>query len=218
MASDTKFDSVHEGPGLILVVDDDEPLRKSLDNLLRSVGFEVELFESATELLEFEFPDVPTSILLDVRLRGQSGLDLQSMLAALKVDAPIVFMTGFGDIPMSVSAMKAGAHDFLPKPIRDQDLLDAINGSLEKHRALRAGRAKLLQIAACYRTLTAREAQVLGYAATGMLNKQIAAELGISEVTVKIHRGTMMKKMNARNFAELVLQAQQLGLCAVEPN
>jgi len=214
---DMKLDEVEQGPGLILVVDDDEPLRKSLDNLLRSVGFEVALFESATELLSFRFPDVPTCILLDVRLRGQSGLDLQSKLAALDVDAPIVFMTGFGDIAMSVTAMKAGAHDFLPKPIRDQDLLDAINGSLDKHRTIRAGREKQLQIAACYKTLTARESQVLGYAATGLLNKQIAAELGISEVTVKIHRGNVMRKMNARNFAELVLQAQQLGLCAVEP-
>lgn len=217
MVEDDKHHSTEQGLGLVLVVDDDEHLRKGLRSLLGSVGLKVELFESATELLAFEFPDVPTCILLDVRLRGQSGLELQARLAERKIDKPVIFMTGYGDIAMSVTAMKAGAADFLSKPIRDQDLLDAVNASLDQDRVRRAGQSKVIQISEHYRTLTARESEVMGYAVVGLLNKQIAAEIGISEVTVKIHRGNAMRKMKARNFAELVLFAQQLGLCAITP-
>lgn len=204
-----------ETPGLVLVVDDDASLCNSLRNLLGSVGFDVMLFESADEVLTYTFPQRTTCMLLDVYLKGQSGLDLQAKLAERQVDVPIIFMTGFGDIPMSVSAMKAGAHDFLAKPVRDQDLLDAVGRSLERDRCRRAHLQNGEDISVRYKTLTPRECEVMVNAVNGMLNKQIAAAMGISEVTVKIHRGNVMKKMHARNFAELVLLAQRLGLCTM---
>ncbi|CAM3081940.1 response regulator transcription factor [Cupriavidus taiwanensis] len=199
----------------VLVVDDDAALRRALGSLFRSVGLKVALYASAAELLAAPFPDTPCCLLLDVRLRGPSGLDLQARLGQLGVHIPIIFMTGYGDIAMTVAAMKAGAEDFMPKPFRDQDLLDAVAAALEKDRGRREGLRQLEALHACYRSLTPREGEVMGLAVSGLLNKQIAAEIGISEVTVKIHRGQAMRKMKARTFAELVLMAQQLGICKV---
>ncbi|MCY1253399.1 Response regulator protein TmoT [compost metagenome] len=198
---------------MVLIVDDDAMLRGALENLFRSVGMRVALFASAAELLEFAFPDAPTCLLLDVRLRGQSGLDLQTRLSELGIQVPIIFMTGHGDIPMTVAAMKAGAEDFLAKPFREQDLLDAVAAALQKDQRRRHGMHKLDELRASYQSLTPREAEVMRMVVSGLLNKQIASELSISEVTVKIHRGQAMRKMKARTFAELVLMAQQLGIC-----
>ncbi|MCG5258631.1 response regulator transcription factor [Cupriavidus gilardii] len=197
---------------MVLIVDDDAGLRDALGNLFRSVGMQVALFGSAAELLAFELPAMPCCLVLDVRLRGPSGLDLQTRLAQMGVPIPIIFMTGYGDIPMTVAAMKAGAVDFMSKPFRDQDLLDAVTAALDKDRARRHGMRQVEEIRRHYATLTPREAEVMGLAVTGLLNKQIAAEIGISEVTVKIHRGQAMRKMRARTFADLVLMAQQLGI------
>lgn len=201
---------------MVLVVDDDAILRGALENLFRSVGMRVAMFASAAELLAFEFPDVPTCLLLDVRLRGQSGLDLQTRLCQMGVQVPIIFMTGYGDITMTVAAMKAGAEDFLPKPFREQALLDAVTAALEKDQRRRHGTRKLDELRANYQSLTPRETEVMRLVVTGQLNKQIAAELGITEITVKIHRGQAMRKMKARTFADLVLMAQQLGICEVQ--
>jgi FixJ family two-component response regulator len=192
---------------MVLIVDDDAGLRTSLDSLFRSVGMQVAQFGSASELLEFPLPDLPCCLLLDVRLRGPSGLDLQGRLGQLGVHIPIIFMTGYGDIPMTVAAMKAGAEDFIAKPFRDQDLLDAVSAALEKDRLRRQSMRKLEETRANHATLTPREAEVMAMAVTGRLNKQIAADIGISEVTVKIHRGQAMRKMKARSFADLVLMA-----------
>ncbi|MFS8974595.1 response regulator transcription factor [Cupriavidus necator] len=200
---------------MVLVVDDDAALRRALGNLFRSVGMNVALFGSAAELLAFTLPDAPCCLVLDVRLRGPSGLDLQTRLAQLGIHIPIIFMTGYGDIAMTVAAMKAGAEDFMPKPFRDQDLLDAVGAALEKDRQRRLGLRQVEALRASYQTLTPREAEVMGLAVSGLMNKQIAGDIGISEVTVKIHRGQAMRKMKARTFAELVLMAQQLGICKV---
>ena len=196
---------------LVLVVDDDAMLRAGLGNLFRSVGMRVALFASAAELLEFTIPDVPCCLVLDVRLRGPSGLDLQTRLAQMGVNIPIIFMTGYGDIAMTVPAMKAGAEDFMAKPIRDQDLLDAVSAALDKDRIRRLGMRQVEALRANYEALTPRETEVMTLAVSGLLNKQIASQIGISEVTVKIHRGQAMRKMRARTFADLVLLAQQLG-------
>lgn len=198
---------------IVLIVDDDAMLRGALENLFRSVGMRVALFASAAELLAFAFPDAPACLLLDVRLRGQSGLDLQTRLSQMGVQIPIIFMTGYGDIPMTVAAMKAGAEDFLAKPFREQELLDAVTAALEKDGRRRRDMRKLDELRTNYESLTPREAEVMRLAVTGLLNKQIGGELGISEITVKIHRGQAMRKMKARTFAELVLMAQQLGIC-----
>ncbi|XQU71733.1 Response regulator [Cupriavidus sp. H18C1] len=197
---------------MVLIVDDDAGLRSALGSLFRSVGMQVALFGSAAELLDFPLPDMPCCLVLDVRLRGPSGLDLQSRLVQMGVSIPIIFMTGHGDIPMTVAAMKAGAVDFLPKPFRDQDLLDAVSAALERDRSRRQGMRQIEDMRRHYAALTPREAEVMGMAVTGLLNKQIAAEIGISEVTVKIHRGQAMRKMKARTFADLVMMAQQLGI------
>lgn len=197
---------------MVLVVDDDAPLRAAMRNLFRSVDMPVTVFESAADLLAHELPDVPTCLILDVRLRGPSGLDLQAQLRERSIAIPIIFMTGYGDIPMTVAAMKAGAEDFLSKPFRDQDLLDAVAAALDKDRLRRNALRRTADIRANYETLTPREAQVFSLAVAGLLNKQIAADIGISEVTVKIHRGQAMRKMKARTFADLVVMAQQLGI------
>ncbi|SAI34044.1 two component response regulator [Bordetella ansorpii] len=199
---------------VVLVVDDDQALRQALGSLFRSVGMAVRLYGSAADLLADGLPDSPCCLVLDVRLRGPSGLDLQARLAQLGMQVPIIFMTGFGDIAMTVTAMKAGAEDFITKPFRDQDLLDAVSAALEKSRARRDDTRRLDELRACYQSLTPREAEVMGLAVRGLLNKQIAGEIGISEVTVKIHRGQAMRKMKARTFADLVLMAQQLGVRA----
>jgi FixJ family two-component response regulator len=198
---------------IVLIVDDDATLRSALGSLFRSVGRSVALFASSAELLEFRLPDAPCCLVLDVRLRGPSGLDLQTRLGQMGIHIPIIFMTGYGDIAMTVAAMKAGAEDFMAKPFRDQDLLDAVAAALDKDRLRRQGLRKIEEIRANHLTLTPREAEVMGMAVSGLLNKQIAGEIGISEVTVKIHRGHAMRKMKARTFADLVLLAQQLGLC-----
>ncbi|MGY8525636.1 response regulator transcription factor [Paracidovorax citrulli] len=202
---------------MVLVVDDDAGLRQALGSLLRSVGLACALFGSAAELLASELPAVPSCLVLDVRLRGISGLDLQARLADSGVRIPIIFMTGYGDIPMTVAAMKAGAEDFMTKPFRDQDLLDAVGAALEKDRRRRHMTHALDAMRADYASLTPRERQVMGLAVTGRLNKQIAADLAISEVTVKIHRGQAMRKMKAATFADLVIMAQQLRDVAPSP-
>lgn len=202
---------------LVVVVDDDSMVRESLGNLFRSVDRQVVLLESASDLLAFVFPDVPCCLVLDVRLRGPSGLDLQAKLTQTGVHVPIIFMTGYGDIPMSVAAMKAGAEHFLAKPFRDQDLLDAVAVALEKDARRRIRDQWDNRLRQHFGTLTPREAEVMGLAASGLLNKQIADRMSISEVTVKIHRGQAMRKMHARTFAELVLMAERLGLSSAEP-
>ena len=189
---------------LVVIVDDDASIREALTDLLRSVGFEVEAFSSTRDLLAAALPDRPGCMVLDVRLPGMSGLDLQAQLTARGNDLPIIFMTGHGDIPMSVRAMKAGAVDFLTKPFRDQDMLDAVAGAIERHREHRGSRAEAQRAAALAATLTTREREVFDRVTAGLLNKQIAYELGISEITVKLHRGSMMRKMEASSLANLI--------------
>lgn len=205
-------DAGMDNEAMVLIVDDDETVRTGLRSLFRSVGMQVAVFESAAALLAFEMPALPLCLLLDVRLRGPSGLELQARLSELGSHVPIIFMTGHGDIPMTVAAMKAGAEDFMAKPFRDQDLLDAVSTALAKDRLRREALRKTGQTRADYETLTRREAEVMGLAVKGLLNKQIAGEMSISEVTVKIHRGQAMRKMKARTFADLVVMAQQLGI------
>jgi FixJ family two-component response regulator len=201
----------------IVVIDDDASVRKSLDNLFRSVGFEVELFASPQDFLQSNRPDRPGCIVLDVRFPGRSGLDMQQELASADIQLPIIFITGYGDIPMSVRAMKAGAVEFLTKPFRDQDLLDAVGAALDKDRTRRAGEGRLSELRSRFDTLTARERQVLGLVVAGRLNKQIAGDLGVSEMTVKMHRRQVMRKMQATGVAQLVRLADQLGIGGPQP-
>ncbi len=198
----------------VVVIDDDASVRKALDNLFRSVGLAVELFGSPQEFLQSERPDRPGCIVLDVRFPGRSGLDMQREISAANTPLPIIFITGYGDIPMSVRAMKAGAVEFLTKPFRDQDLLDAVGVALEKDRVRRANEVRLSELRTRFQTLTARERQVLSLVIAGRLNKQIAGELGVSEMTVKMHRRQVMRKMQATGLAQLVRLADQLGLGA----
>jgi len=195
---------------LVLVVDDDIAVREALDGLFRSVGMRVELFATTAALLERTLPDVESCLVLDVRLPGMSGLDFQAQLARMGGDIPIIFMTGHGDVPMSVRAMKAGAVDFLQKPFRDQDMLDAVAAAVERDRVRRGGLGEVAALHSRYQTLTPRERQVLTHVTAGLMNKQIAAEIGLSEITVKIHRGHLMKKMEARSLADLVRMAESL--------
>ena len=204
-------------PPSIVVIDDDASVRRALENLFRSVGFDVELFGSPQEFLHSERPDRPGCIVLDVRFPGRSGLDMQRDLAAADAQLPIIFITGYGDIPMSVRAMKAGAIEFLTKPFRDQDLLDAVGAALEKDRTRRAGELRLAELRSRFSTLTARERQVMAMVVTGRLNKQIAGELGVSEMTVKMHRRQVMRKMQAAGVAQLVRLADQLGIAVPLP-
>jgi FixJ family two-component response regulator len=197
---------------VVIVVDDDPSIRKAIDRLLRSVGLRVELFESAQEFLQSNRLDAPSCIVLDVRLPGQSGLNLQRDLAAAHMRVPIIFITGHGDIPMSVRAMKAGAVEFLTKPFHDQDLLDAIEVALEKDRALRAEEKFVAELHERFDKLTTRERQVMQLVVAGRLNKQIAAELGISEMTAKIHRGQVFRKMQAVSLPDLVRMADKSSI------
>jgi FixJ family two-component response regulator len=196
----------------VFVVDDDRPLREALRGLLRSVGLRAEVFASAADFLKLKLPDTPACLVLDVRLPGVSGLDFQAELTKADIRIPIIFITGHGDIPMTVRAIKAGAVEFLTKPFRDQDLLDAVQIALERDRARRAENQALLEVRAHFESLTPREQQVIGFVTAGLMNKQIAAELGVSEITVKVHRGSVMKKMQARSLADLVRMADALGL------
>ncbi len=198
----------------IVVIDDDASMRRALDNLLKSVGFAVELFASPQEFLQSERPARPGCIVLDVRFPGRSGLDMQRDLASSDAQLPIIFITGYGDVPMSVRAMKAGAVEFLTKPFRDQDLLDAVGAALEADRTRRAGEMRLAELRSRSDTLTARERQVMSLVVAGRLNKQIAGELGVSEMTVKMHRRQVMRKMQATGVAQLVRLADQLGILA----
>jgi FixJ family two-component response regulator len=196
----------------VFVVDDDASMRRSLDTLLRSVGLEVHLFSSAQEFMQAERPDAPGCLVLDVRLPGMSGLAFQQELAKAGIALPVIFITGHGDVPMTVRAMKAGAAEFLTKPFDDQVLLDAIDAAIERDRARRRDTAGLAEVQGRYRTLTEREREVMQFVVAGRVNKQIAAELGLSLVTVKVHRGQVMRKMLARSVAELVRMADRLGL------
>jgi FixJ family two-component response regulator len=207
-------EGITEQPPAIVVIDDDASVRKALDNLFKSVGFAVELFASPQEFLQSERPDRPGCIVLDVRFPGRSGLDMQRDLATANTQLPIIFITGYGDIPMSVRAMKAGAVEFLTKPFRDQDLLDAVGTALEKDRTRRAGNLRLAELSARFDMLTARERQVMSLVVAGRLNKQIAGELGVSEMTVKMHRRQVMRKMQAGGVAQLVRLADQIGIAA----
>jgi FixJ family two-component response regulator len=198
---------------VVFVVEDDEPLRESLSSLFRSVGLEVVAFESAAGLLKTKLPDTPSCLVLDVRLPGVGGLDFQAELAKADVHIPIIFMTGHGDIPMSVRAMKAGAIEFLTKPFRDQDMLDAVQIGLERDRVRREATGRAAKLTARFNSLTPREQEIMGHVTAGLMNKQIAGEIGVSEVTVKLHRGNVMRKMGAKSLAELVRMADALGVC-----
>ncbi|ACB23270.1 MULTISPECIES: response regulator transcription factor [Methylobacterium] len=195
---------------LVVIVEDDEGVREGLQDLLRSVGLDTLAYGATSELLAATLPDRPGCLILDVRLPGSSGLDLQAKLAAMGNRMPIIFMTGHGDIPMTVQAMKAGALDFLTKPFRDQDMLDAIAVAIERDRTRRASSAGVAELEALAATLTAREAEVMAHVVKGLLNKQIAYALGISEITVKIHRGNVMRKMEAGSVADLVRKTELL--------
>ncbi|HEY1459775.1 MAG TPA: response regulator [Casimicrobiaceae bacterium] len=197
---------------VVFVVDDDQSMRRSLETLLRSVGHDVHLFSSAQEFMHTERPDAPGCLVLDVRLPGMSGLTFQQELTKAGVAVPVIFLTGHGDVPMTVRAMKAGAVEFLTKPFDDQVLLDAIHVAIERDRARRRDAASLTELQARYRELTERERQVMKLVVAGRVNKQIAAELALSLVTVKVHRGQVMRKMLARSVAELVRMADRLGV------
>ncbi|MFJ3487635.1 response regulator transcription factor [Pseudomonas sp. NPDC090202] len=196
----------------VYIVDDDQLLRESLSSLLRSIGLRVELFASVAEFLEFKRPDVTSCLVLDVRLQGISGLDFQNEMVRAEETLPIVFMTGHGDIAMTVKAMKAGAVDFLAKPFRDQDLLDAVALALSKDAEQREANKGMAELRKRFQTLSPREQGIMRLAASGLMNKQIAGEVCLSEITVKIHRANVMRKMSARTFAELVRMAEVLNL------
>ena len=202
---------------IVFVVEDDVSMRRALTNLFQSVGLEVEVFGSASEMLENKLPDVASCLVLDIRLPGLSGLDFQTELARAGIHIPIIFMTGHGDIPMTVRAMKGGAVDFLTKPFRDQDMLDAVVSAIERDRKRREADKIIANLQTLLDTLTPRERQVLALVSSGLMNKQIAAELGLAEITVKIHRGHIMKKMGSKSLADLVRKAETLGIHRIKP-
>lgn len=197
-------------PPTIYIIDDDESMRLALDSLFRSVGFATQTFTSTNEFVATKRPDGEGCLVLDIRLQGMSGLDFQEELARTGVSLPVILMTGHGDIPMSVRGMKAGAIDFLTKPFRDQDMLDAVASALKHDRVRRVGQGQIADIQARFETLSTREQQVMLMVTKGLLNKQVAGDLGISEITVKIHRGAAMRKMGARTLPDLVRMADAL--------
>ncbi|MER2265188.1 response regulator transcription factor [Methylobacterium oxalidis] len=199
-------------PPTVHVVDDDPAIREALSSLFRSVGLAVQAVASVAEFLGSPRPGTPGCLVVDVRLPGLSGLDFQGQMAGLGIRLPIILMTGHGDIPMSVRAMKAGAVDFLAKPFRDQDMLDAVAVALERDARRRDAELAHEALAALYETLTQREREVLAQVTAGLMNKQVAGNLGLSEITVKIHRGNVMRKMSARSLADLVRMAEALGI------
>jgi FixJ family two-component response regulator len=196
---------------IVFVIDDDASMRRALTNLFQSVGLKVEVFGSAPEMLHGRLPDVASCLVLDIRLPGLSGLDFQTELAKANVHIPIIFMTGHGDIPMTVRAMKGGAVDFLTKPFREQEMLDAAVAAIERDRKRRESDKVAADLRKLYETLTPREREVLPLVTSGLMNKQVAAQLGLAEITVKLHRGHIMRKMEARSLADLVRMAEILG-------
>jgi FixJ family two-component response regulator len=197
---------------IVFVVDDDVAMRETLSSLFRSVGLRVELFGSAREFTQIKMPDAASCLVLDIRLPGVSGLDFQAELAEAGIRIPIIFMTGHGDIPMSVQAMKAGAIDFLTKPFRDQDMLDAVVRALERDQKRRDSEKAVTELRVRLDSLTSREREVIAFVVDGLMNKQIAAKLGVTEITVKVHRVNMMRKMKARSVIDLVGMADLLGI------
>ena len=201
-----------EADSIVFVIDDDASVREALKSLIRSIGLRVETFPSTRDFLKKRLPEIPRCLVLDVRLPGTSGLSFQRQLAKAEINIPIIFITGHGDVPMSVRAMKAGALEFLTKPFRDQDLLDAIQLALEKDQVRRTRDAEIQILKARFESLTPREQEVLPWVITGKLNKQIAAELGTSEATVKVHRSQLMRKMHAESVADLVRMADKMKI------
>ncbi len=203
---------MNETPPIVFVVDDESAVGVSIKRLLHSVGLEARHFTSASEFLRAERPDAPGCLVLDVRLPDLSGLDLQQELAKANVDLPVIFITGHGDIPMTVRAMKAGAVEFLTKPFREQELLEAVQRAISRHRQTRDQRASMRVLQSRYELLTPREREVFPLVASGLLNKQVAAELNASEKTIKVHRGQLMQKMEAQSLSDLIRMAEQLGV------
>lgn len=201
-----------DAQSIVFIIDDDESLRDALKRVFRSVGLSAEAFASAPEFLKYNRPDVPSCLVLDVRLPGLSGLDFQAELGNANILIPIVFITGHGDIPMSVKAMKAGAVEFLTKPLREQDLLDAVRAALEGDKMRREQQITDSDAQVRFDLLTPREQEVMAFVTTGLMNKQVATEMGIAEATVKFHRGHIMRKMAARSLADLIKMAGSLGI------
>lgn len=201
-----------ESQPIVIVIDDDNDVREAVADLLRSIGLRTKLFGSVRDFLEWRRPDVPSCLVLDVRLPGLSGLDLQSELNRADIQLPVVFMTGHGDVPMTVRAMKGGAVDFLAKPFRDQDMIDAVQAGLDRDKARRQSAGDASQLKSAYDSLTPREHEIMALVVDGLMNKQIAGRIGVSEVTVKFHRSNVMRKMGAKSVAELVRMTHALGL------
>jgi len=202
---------------VVFIVDDDASIRTALEDLIGSVGMEARTFASPQDFLQAKRPDAPGCLVLDVRLPGSSGLQFQQELAKAGIHLPVIFITGHGDIPMSVRAIKAGAVEFLTKPFRDQELLDAINAAIERHRAQRRDAAVVVQLRQRFDSLTQREREIMALVIAGRANKQIAGDLGVSEATVKVHRGQIMRKMGAKSLPELVRMGDALGLSTPKP-
>lgn len=211
-------DEMKQASGMVLIVDDDPSIRAGLQRLFNSVGLAVEGFESAEEFSAAAVPDIPACLIVDVRLPGPSGLEFQDQLLRAGISIPIIFITGYGDVRTSVRAIKSGAIEFLTKPLHDQELLDTVHSALRRDKARRKELEVLSQLKSKFDSLTKREQEVMALVVTGRLNKQIAADLGISEVTVKLHRGQVMKKMGARSLAELVRISDRLQLSKVGPD